>query len=374
MVRTTGKAAIARMGSLAFALLACTVTGLCGAQGSPASAPVASATNPASAASSAPPPAAPSSARASALERGVRAHEAGQFEIALQAWTEAAEAGSVAAAFNLGVMHDAGAGIPRKAALAADWYRRAAEAGDLSAQVALAKLMEVGGPDLSADAEEARLWYRIAAANQVKAPGDEDLRRQARGRLTAMPPAALEEIAFSGGRYLFRGLAAGRCIIALQGRIGPDATRTFRRVVEHAREKGCGDPWIALESGGGVVADGLELGREVHLAGYSTMVGRSCASACGFIFMGGRERILMGREARIGLHQASRTLSNDPGTRRCESDRFATVYRSIRNYLRMVLGEASQAIHERALQTPCESMTWVRGEEALAMRIATAVR
>lgn len=312
--------------------------------------------------------------RASAFERGVRAHEAGQFEVALKAWTEAADAGSAAAAFNLGVMHDSGTGMPRHAALAAGWYRRAAEAGDLGAQVALARLSEAGGPGLPADVEEARLWYRVAAARTAVDPGDESLLRQARERLAALPAAQVEEVHFAGGRYLFRGLAAGRCLIALQGRIGPGATAAFDAVVERARAKGCGVPWIVLESGGGTLDDGIALGKEVHLSGYSTMVGRSCASACGLIFMGGRERILLGPQARIGLHQASRRSSARPEVRSCISSRYDSAYRKIRSYLQMVIGEASEAVHTRALETPCDSMTWVRSDEAIAMKIATAVR
>jgi hypothetical protein len=50
------------------------------------------------------------------------------------------------------------------------------------------------------------------------------------------------------------------------------------------------------------------------------------------------------------------------------------VFRKIRDYLRdgRRRGERSRA--RARLETPCDSTAWVRGDEAIAMKIATAVR
>ena len=317
---------------------------------------------------------APAPSPASAFERGLQAHDAGQFERAVQEWTQAAEGGSTAAAFNLGVMFEQGAGVKRDGSGAVRWYRIAAEGGDLSAQVALARLMEAGAPGLQPNVEDARLWYGIALARPAADAEGQGLQRLARERLAALPPADVQMVPFTGGRYLFRGMAAGRCLIALQGRISPDASLTFPKVVRRAKEKGCEAPWIVLESGGGSLPDGIRLGREVHQAGYSTMVGRGCASACGLIFMGGRERILMGPEARIGLHQASQVRGGDSRNRSCMTEAGDPANISILGYLNQVLGTGADGTYLRILTTSCHSMTWVRGEEALALRIATEVR
>ncbi|MFZ4651749.1 MAG: hypothetical protein ACOYLV_13625 [Rubrivivax sp.] len=312
--------------------------------------------------------------RAHAFEEGLRAYEARQFERAVQAWTEAAEGGSVAAAFNLGLMFEHGDGVRRDAPAAVRWYRLAAEGGDLSAQLALARLMETGAPGLKPEVEDARLWYGIALARPAADAEGQALQRQARERLAALPAAEVQMVPFTGGRYLFRGLAGGRCMIALQGRITPDTSYVFPRVVRRASEKGCVAPWIVLESGGGSLPDGLSLGREVHRAGYSTMVARACASACGLIFMGGRERILIGPEARIGLHQASVTRGGDPSTRRCVTDPVAPPNISIMGYLSQVNGQAFAGTLGIILTTSCHSMAWVSGQAALDLHIATAMR
>lgn len=186
----------------------------------------------------------------------------------------------------------------------------------------------------------------------------------------------VDEVRFEAGRFLFAEIQGNRCVIALQGRIGPDASRQFPRVVETARLKGCDDPLLVLQSGGGAVEDGLSLGRDIHLAGYSTLVSGSCASACGLIFLGGRERILLGAQARIGFHQAGRVENPDSPRQRkiCSSDRQATVYRRIWRYLDWLLGERAGPIFERSLATSCHSMDWVRGQEALSMGVATELR
>jgi hypothetical protein len=167
-------------------------------------------------------------------------------------------------------MYDSGTGVPRHAALAAGWYRRAAEAGDLGAQVA---------PGESSRRRVVRACRRTSRRRGCGTA----LPRRARQQTPAMsrccarrasawrrfcPRARWRKSASPSGRYLFRGLAAGRCLIALQGRIGPGATAAFDAVVERARAKGCGVPWIILESGGGRLDDGLApLGKEVHLLG-----------------------------------------------------------------------------------------------------------
>jgi TPR repeat protein len=83
---------------------------------------------------------------------------------AADVWLELAAAGSVEAAFGLGLLNDLGLGMPRDAARALTWYRLAAEAGFSAAQFNVAVMLDAGtgGPrDLAAAAG----WYARAAAN-----------------------------------------------------------------------------------------------------------------------------------------------------------------------------------------------------------------
>src|ERR671930_510758 len=64
--------------------------------------------------------------------------------------------------FDLGVRYQNGDGVPRDPARAAEWYRKAADAGHLAAQIALAA-MYYNGEGVPQDAGKAVEWYTKAA-------------------------------------------------------------------------------------------------------------------------------------------------------------------------------------------------------------------
>lgn len=89
--------------------------------------------------------------------------------LACRFYTEAAERGHMAAAFNTAVMHDSGrCGNGRQADLAALWYGRAAAAGMGRAQFNLAQLY-AAGDGVPRNPAVAAAWYRAAAANGIPA-------------------------------------------------------------------------------------------------------------------------------------------------------------------------------------------------------------
>ena len=82
---------------------------------------------------------------------------------ALRLMTRAAEAGFVTALFGLGQLHELGqAGLRVDVAAAHRWYLRAAEAGSVDAQVAVATAFYLGR-GAAKDAALAARWFRIAA-------------------------------------------------------------------------------------------------------------------------------------------------------------------------------------------------------------------
>jgi hypothetical protein len=70
---------------------------------------------------------------------------------------------------------------------------------------------------------------------------------------------------------------------------------------------------IVLNSDGGNLVAGLEMGNVIRARRYTTLVpdGVHCASACAFAWLGGTRR-LMGTEARIGFHAAYRMEDGQP--------------------------------------------------------------
>src|SRR5689334_23832199 len=66
-------------------------------------------------------------ARAGPLEDAKAAHERGDDDTAVRLIRPLADQGNAIAEFDLGMMYDAGLGVPLDHAEAAQWYRRAAE-------------------------------------------------------------------------------------------------------------------------------------------------------------------------------------------------------------------------------------------------------
>ena len=96
------------------------------------------------------------------LGGGYQSYLKGDYEAAYAEWLPLAELGDAEAQYNLGVMHDEGAGVDQDLTSAADWYRRAAEQGFIDAQTNLG-MMYYHGQGVPCDYREAVRWFRLAA-------------------------------------------------------------------------------------------------------------------------------------------------------------------------------------------------------------------
>ncbi|MBZ4193079.1 MAG: sel1 repeat family protein [Candidatus Contendobacter sp.] len=100
--------------------------------------------------------------------RGEENYAEGNYAEARQWYRQAAEEGNISAQVNLGVMCVAGQGGPLDYQEALYWYGRAADQGDAVAQFNLGA-MYVEGQGVARNFEEAMRWYR-KAADQSHAP------------------------------------------------------------------------------------------------------------------------------------------------------------------------------------------------------------
>ena len=103
------------------------------------------------------------------LAKGKEFAQGGDLTAAFLVWRRAAEAGNVLAQLEIGAFYDplatpARAGFTPDAARAADWYERAALAGNAEAQRKFGLLLAKGGAGLTADAVKAKNWLQQAAA------------------------------------------------------------------------------------------------------------------------------------------------------------------------------------------------------------------
>ena len=74
-----------------------------------------------------------------------------------------ANAGDAAAQVSVGEIYASGKSVTRDLKLAAEWYRKAADRGDISGQLHLAALCRDGGKGFPRDMAQAAAWYRKAA-------------------------------------------------------------------------------------------------------------------------------------------------------------------------------------------------------------------
>ena len=97
------------------------------------------------------------------FEDGVAAYDRGDYAAAFRLMRPFAEQGAAPAQFNLGVMYDAGKGVPQDYAEAVKWYRKAAAQGDAVAQTNLG-VMYGNGQGVPQDYVTAHMWWNIAAS------------------------------------------------------------------------------------------------------------------------------------------------------------------------------------------------------------------
>jgi uncharacterized protein len=104
-------------------------------------------------------------------------HERGEIDgrrdlpTAMTWYRRAAEAGSVEAQVEIGTAHYLGRGAVKDAAQAAHWYREAAKRGEVGAMYLIASMYEQGD-GVERDLRLARYWYaQCAAQGDVAAPG-----------------------------------------------------------------------------------------------------------------------------------------------------------------------------------------------------------
>ena len=183
------------------------------------------------------------------------------------------------------------------------------------------------------------------------------------------PSPAQETIPFEGGRFVVARAADATCIIALQGTITRAASFAFETATARAEALGCANPWLLLESPGGSLDDGIELGKAVRLKRLRTLTRETCASACALIFLGGVERLLVGPKARIGFHQAARTHEREDKT--CEATRQDRSFRAMRRYLGWVDPANADRLMDTIMLTPCTTIAFIAGEPALELGVAT---
>jgi uncharacterized protein len=100
---------------------------------------------------------------AATTDKALQAMQKGDFKTALAELRPLVAKRDPDAQFLLGMLYDAGKGVPQDQAVAASWYRRAAEQNHMLGQLYLAVLL-YSGQGVKQDYGEAARWFRAPAA------------------------------------------------------------------------------------------------------------------------------------------------------------------------------------------------------------------
>ncbi len=96
------------------------------------------------------------------FDEGEAAYKRGDYSTALREWRPLAKQGNAVAQYNLGVMYEAGLGVPQDYAEAVKWYRKAGEQGVVKAQYNLGEMYSKG-LGVPQDYAWTVKWYREPA-------------------------------------------------------------------------------------------------------------------------------------------------------------------------------------------------------------------
>lgn len=170
-------------------------------------------------------------------------------------------------------------------------------------------------------------------------------------------------------------VADGRRGLAIDGRIGPASASWFREQLDAAKLTS-GDV-VFLSSPGGSLDQGLIMGAVVRSRGLTTVVGRvdssgrpqpaRCASACVFVFAGGKVREAMPRSM-LGVHQFSSTGAKGDESAGDLVSRTQRTTGIILDYMTQM--GVSPSIMQA--MTASKDIRWLTEKEAFEMNLVTA--
>ncbi len=104
-----------------------------------------------------------------------------------------AKAGDASAQWTVGGMYEYGIGVPQDYALAAQWFRKAAEQGDAEAQFNLG-LVYSRGSGVPQDYAEAYFWLDLAAAEIIDGVKQDDVNEFRDNAASHLTPADLSRV------------------------------------------------------------------------------------------------------------------------------------------------------------------------------------
>ena len=163
--------------------------------------------------------------------RGYAEFKMAHYASARRIWEALDERNFAEAAFNLGILHEDGLGVPRDIQRALAYYRRGAEGGSPKASYRLGILYWLGAPGVAIDREQGRRYLGLAAA-----AGDSE----ARQRLQSEEAGAGDDPLLRADRLLASGDAAAYVEVLKQAAMGGHIRAQTRLAWSYEAGRGIG--------------------------------------------------------------------------------------------------------------------------------------
>ena len=274
---------------------------------------------------------------------------------ALKWFNRAANNGDQFAQDKLGLVYYIGKGVVENFVKSASWYDKSAKQGNPWAQSSLAA-MYVIGQGVEVDFVKAYAWGLLATTegqsvanwdflltkittsqiNEAQALAQKyqqlekwEIKTFNIDRLLVTSQSLRKNDCFFGGRHIF----------TLEGEIGSDSSFAMKKLL--SSYVSCRDATlsviapieVSLQSGGGFLKDGYDLGRVFRDAGVTTVIKDDtlCASSCAIAFLGGKKRMVED-SASILLHAPYSVKINSKGEKALACDESKIGRRALREY------------------------------------------
>ena len=255
----------------------------------------------------------------------------------------------------LGMVYYQGKDVVENFAKSASWYEKSAKQGNPWAQAGLSGLYIIG-QGVEIDFVKAYAWGLLAKAkgenvanwdilltkvttsqvNEAQALAQKyqqlekwEMKTFNIDRLVVTSQSLRNNDCFAGGRHIF----------TLEGEIGPDSSFAMKELLSDYIS--CRDATlstaapieVSLESGGGFLQDGYELGRVFREQGVTTVIKGDalCASSCAIAFLGGKKRVVED-SASILFHAPYSAHINSKGEKALTCDESKKGHRALREY------------------------------------------
>lgn len=160
---------------------------------------------------------------------------------------------------------------------------------------------------------------------------------------------------------------AGQCVLVIDGLIDDSIIKPLNEGLQQVQRQRCPQRLMALNSAGGAPRFAYSIADFIGKQEFDTEIadGGICFSACAYVFLGGRNRVIAER-GKFGVHQHSREGVCAPGFSEVEERRLRTIME------KSLPEPAMNRLIGIILGTDCNTMNFLPRADLEAMTIANA--